>query len=103
MRGPKTAAGIASSSASTFIRASWWQSSQVTESERTPFSRILAWATVRFAMVKRHFELLDRASNYSWSISAGRRLSSLASSTISPTIKRRLSIQRDRLIAQRRD
>jgi hypothetical protein len=34
MRGPKAVTGIASSSASTFIMASWWHSSQVTGSKR---------------------------------------------------------------------
>jgi hypothetical protein len=33
---------VASWKASTFITASWWHSSQVTDSERTPFSRMLA-------------------------------------------------------------
>jgi hypothetical protein len=42
MRGPKAGTGVASPNASTFIRASWRHNSQVTESERTPFSRVLA-------------------------------------------------------------
>jgi hypothetical protein len=42
MRGPKAGTGVASSKASTFITASWWHGSQVMESERTPFSRMLA-------------------------------------------------------------
>jgi hypothetical protein len=38
MRGP---AGIASPKASTFITASWGHNSEVTDSERTPLSRML--------------------------------------------------------------
>jgi hypothetical protein len=40
--GAKAGTGTASLNASTFITASWWHSSQVTDSERTPFSRMLA-------------------------------------------------------------
>jgi hypothetical protein len=47
MRGPKAGAGVASSNASTFNTASWWHSSQVTESERTPFSRMFARVVAR--------------------------------------------------------
>jgi hypothetical protein len=42
MRGPKAGTATASPKASTFITASRWQSWQVTESERTPFARMLA-------------------------------------------------------------
>jgi hypothetical protein len=42
MRGPKAGTGTASPNVSTFITASWWHSSHVTDSERAPFSRMLA-------------------------------------------------------------
>ena len=42
MRGPKAETGVASPNASAFISAWWWHNSHVTESERTPLSRMLA-------------------------------------------------------------
>jgi hypothetical protein len=41
-RGPTAGTGVAPSNASTFITASWWQSSQVTDSERMLFALMLA-------------------------------------------------------------
>jgi hypothetical protein len=37
-----TGSGIGHPKASTFITAAWWITSQLTESERTPFSRMSA-------------------------------------------------------------
>jgi hypothetical protein len=42
MRGPNAGTVTSLSKASTFITAWWWHSSQVTQSERTPFSRMSA-------------------------------------------------------------
>jgi hypothetical protein len=41
IRGPKDGTGTASPNLSTFMTALWWQSVQLTQSERTPCARML--------------------------------------------------------------
>ena len=57
MRGRKAGTGVASPKASAFIIAAWWHSSQVTESERTPFSRMLASVIGGLVVAERHAPL----------------------------------------------